>query len=190
MFVKINGNPATGLRIPGDAQGRFFGILQVNHQLHCVDILRRSTFFNIDYYRHRDQFANMSDAKLVTHTCEYIARQFLLRWESDASSSSSDLRGPAHCLEILRQSIQCHGDTAMLTYNWVHGHDWLQPAWRSLHNCQDWELLNDWRRRHDVSHLVTHLERPAWVLDPNGTAPGSTGAVEAVTPIVGRDLEC
>lgn len=45
-------------------------MLQVNHQLHCVDILRRSTWFNIDHYRQKGQFANMSDPDLVLHTSE------------------------------------------------------------------------------------------------------------------------
>ncbi|KAK1991605.1 hypothetical protein LX36DRAFT_618980, partial [Colletotrichum falcatum] len=164
MFVKLNGNPDTGLRIPDDPQGRFFGMLQVNHQLHCVDILRRSTWFNIKRYRDRDHFHNMTDKDVVIHT--------------------------NHCLEILRQSLQCHGDTAMLTYNWVHGHDWPQSAWRSLHSCQSWEALNEWRAENDISHLVTHLERPAWVLDPGAQAPGHRGVAEAVDPIVCRDLDC
>ncbi|KAK2040051.1 hypothetical protein LZ31DRAFT_587404 [Colletotrichum somersetense] len=164
MFVKINGNPDTGLRIPDDPEGRFFGMLQVNHQLHCVDILRRSTWFNIKRYRDMDQFSNMTDKDVIIHT--------------------------NHCLEIIRQSLQCHGDTAMLTYNWVHGHDWPQSAWRSLHSCQSWEALNEWRAENDISHLVTRLERPAWVLDPNAEAPGHRGVAEAVDPIVCRDLEC
>ncbi|EFQ34291.1 hypothetical protein CGRA01v4_03886 [Colletotrichum graminicola] len=164
MFVKLNGNPDTGLRIPNDPEGRFFGMLQVNHQLHCVDIMRRSTWFNIKRYRDRDHFQNMTDEDVILHT--------------------------NHCVEILRQSLQCHGDTAMLTYNWVHGHDWPQSAWRSLHSCQNWDALNEWRAENDISHLVTHLERPAWVLDPDAEAPGHRGAAEAVDPITCRDLEC
>ncbi|KXH35466.1 hypothetical protein CSIM01_10225 [Colletotrichum simmondsii] len=160
MFVKVNGNPDTGLRIPDDPEGRFFGMLQVNHQLHCVDILRRSTWFNIKRYRNRDHFSNMTDEDVIIHA------------------------------KILRQSLQCHGDTAMLTFNWVHGHDWPQSAWRSLHSCQNWDALNEWRAENDISHLVTHLERPSWVLDPNAEAPGHRGAAEAVDPIVCRDLEC
>jgi len=80
----------------------------------------------------------------------------------------------------------------MLTYNWVHGHDWPQSAWRSLHSCQNWDLLNEWRAENDISHLITHLERPSWVLDPNADAPGHgyRGAAEAVDPITCRDLEC
>ncbi|KAI3547326.1 hypothetical protein CSPX01_03763 [Colletotrichum filicis] len=164
MFVKVNGNLDTGLRIPDDPEGRFFGMLQVNHQLHCVDILRRSTWFNIKRYRNRDHFSNMTDEDVIIHA--------------------------NHCVEILRQSLQCHGDTAMLTFNWVHGHDWPQSAWRSLHSCQNWDALNEWRAKNDISHLVTHLERPSWVLDPNAEAPGHRGAAEAVDPIVCRDLEC
>jgi hypothetical protein len=38
MFTEINGDPEAGVRIPGD--GRFMGILEVTHQLHCVEIMR------------------------------------------------------------------------------------------------------------------------------------------------------
>jgi len=73
MFVKINGNPDTGLRIPNDPEGRFFGMLQAHHQLHCVDILRRSTWFNIQHYRQMDHFRDMSDRNVILHTSRSIA---------------------------------------------------------------------------------------------------------------------
>ncbi|CAG9953412.1 unnamed protein product [Clonostachys rosea f. rosea IK726] len=78
-FEEINGNPTTGLRIPGDSQGRFYGILQVHHQLHCVDILRRGSWFIIDHYRDKGHVTNMTDREIIRHM--------------------------RHCTEILRQTI-------------------------------------------------------------------------------------
>lgn len=182
MFVEINGNPDTGLRIPNDPQGRYLGMLQVNHQLHCVDVVRRATWYNIERYRSRDMFGKMSDEDVIIHTSTFPNNFAPERILTNAATD--------HCLEILRQSIKCHGDTAMLTYNWVHGHDWPQSAWRSLHSCQNWDRLNEWRSTHDISDMVTHLERPSWVLDRNAKAPGRTGAAEAVKPITCRDLDC
>ena len=71
MFVEINGNPDTGLRIPNDPQGRYLGMLQVNHQLHCVDVVRRATWYNIDRYRSRDMFRKMSDEDVIIHTSTF-----------------------------------------------------------------------------------------------------------------------
>ena len=71
MFVEINGNPDTGLRIPNDPQGRYLGMLQVNHQLHCVDVVRRATWYNIDRYRTRDMFGKMSDEDVIIHTSTF-----------------------------------------------------------------------------------------------------------------------
>ena len=69
MFEELNGNTASGVRIPND--GRFMGILEVTHQLHCVEIMRRGAWFNIDYYRDKQYFGNASDANVIWHMSNF-----------------------------------------------------------------------------------------------------------------------
>ncbi|KAK6066035.1 hypothetical protein SCUP234_09251 [Seiridium cupressi] len=149
-FVMVNGNTETGVRIPGTNQ--FIAILEVNHQLHCVEIMRRGIFFNYDYYKDKQYFGGRTLANVKWHI--------------------------RHCFEVLRQSIQCHGDTSVLTYNWVRNNTNPEIASKTLHSCQNWDRLKEWRQTHDATKRVTHLERPLWVTHPDLPYPGPPGAAE------------
>ncbi|KAJ5612188.1 hypothetical protein N7510_005382 [Penicillium lagena] len=155
MFQALNGHPETGVRIPNDTQGRFVGILEVTHQLHCVDIMRRGAWFNFEHYRDKQFFGNKSDDAIMWHM--------------------------RHCFEVLRQTIQCHGDTSVLTYNWIKGYSAPKSAWKSLHTCQNWERLMEWRKQNDITPKLKFLDRPLWVMDPDGVVPGAQGAAEGNT---------
>lgn len=67
-FALVNGNTETGVRIPGTNQ--FISILEVNHQLHCVEIMRRGIFFNYEYYQDQQYFGNRSLANVKWHISE------------------------------------------------------------------------------------------------------------------------
>lgn len=64
-FQLVNGNTETGVRIPGTNQ--FIAILEVNHQLHCAEIMRRGIFFNYDYYRDKQYFGGRTLANVKWH---------------------------------------------------------------------------------------------------------------------------
>lgn len=88
------------------------------------------------------------------------------------------MRHAGHCFEVLRQSIQCHGDTSVLTYNWVRNKTNPEIASKTLHSCQNWDRLSEWRKVNDVTKKVSHLERPLWVTNPDLPYPGPPGAAE------------
>ena len=72
--------------------GQYLASLDVFHQLHCVDLLRKS--LHREYYdKHEGSFAGAPEHVVQGHL--------------------------EHCVETLRQNIMCHGDISLLTYNWV-----------------------------------------------------------------------
>lgn len=66
----------------------------------------------------------------------------------------------------------------MLTYNWVRNSPQPEIASKTLHSCQNWDRLVEWRQTHDVTKKITHLERPLWVTRPDVEYPGPPGAAE------------
>ncbi|WPH02707.1 Hypothetical protein R9X50_00557500 [Acrodontium crateriforme] len=108
----------------GVGHGKHLASFDVFHQLHCVDLLRKG--IRRDYYdKHEGSFAGASE-KIVHGHLE-------------------------HCVEILRQTLMCHGDTSLLTYNWVKGREMPYPNFNTLHVCKDWDALVRMNRKLDVS---------------------------------------
>ncbi|KAF2026865.1 hypothetical protein EK21DRAFT_115363 [Setomelanomma holmii] len=104
--------------------GNYLASLDVFHQLHCVDLLRKS--LHRDYYNeHEGSFAGSS---------EFVVQGHL-----------------GHCIETLRQTIMCHGDVSLLTYNWVKGRDMPYPNFNTVHKCKKWDKLVAWNRDRDVT---------------------------------------
>ncbi|KAI1160691.1 hypothetical protein F5B18DRAFT_631371 [Nemania serpens] len=98
--------------------GGYFATLAVFHDLHC---LRR-----IHHVLYRDHyFPNMT-----------AEERFL------------DSRHAAHCLDSMRQSVQCAGDVSLLTMRWgVHTREPL-ANFTGRHECVNWDHIQDWAHDH------------------------------------------
>jgi len=109
------------------------GRLDVFHLLHCVNHLRK--VIDSDYYQSQGQHRlriHMGKAAILRLTCT-----------TGPDTTSSD-----HCLDVLRQSVQCHGDltpirtgaspTAPTTYY----SDSVQ-----VHKCRNFDKVRDWLTR-------------------------------------------
>jgi hypothetical protein len=66
---------------------------------------------------------------------------------------------------MLRQAVMCSGDVSVVTYNWQKGHPGPKASFRSMHACQKWEKIEEWRHIHNVTGMLHTLERPVGLLD-------------------------
>ncbi|KAJ5761269.1 hypothetical protein N7520_008425 [Penicillium odoratum] len=95
--------------------GRYLASLDVFHQLHFVDLLRKN--IHREYYdKHEGSFAGAPKRVIEGHL--------------------------EHCIETLRQMLMCHGDISLLTYNWVAGRDMPYPNFNTIHTCKKWEKIS------------------------------------------------
>ncbi|KAG1733892.1 uncharacterized protein EDB91DRAFT_1147818 [Suillus paluster] len=109
-------------RYPDEFGGGYMATVEVIHQLHCVDMLRRVTWSKDQSHDH------------------------------GARESHEDFRIHLdHCIEMLRQIIMCHGDVTMLTYDWVKGSNDPFPNFNIRHQCRNFEKVLDWVDEHRVS---------------------------------------
>jgi hypothetical protein len=91
--------------------------LEVFHQLHCLNLLRMSTY--PDYY-----------PKL---------------WWSDTNDKPEKVRAHLdHCIEILRMNLMCLSDVNVFTFHKQPGKEGYWPDYESEHVCRNFEKIKDW----------------------------------------------
>ncbi|KAI1821802.1 hypothetical protein F4861DRAFT_541578 [Xylaria intraflava] len=104
--------------------GQYLASLDVFHQLHCVDLLRKA--LHREYYdQHEGSFAGAPESVVNGHL--------------------------EHCVETLRQTLMCHGDISLLTYNWVEGRSMPHPNFNTVHTCKKWDKIIEWNQKRDVT---------------------------------------
>uniref|UniRef100_A0A8H7NHC5 Tat pathway signal sequence n=1 Tax=Bionectria ochroleuca TaxID=29856 RepID=A0A8H7NHC5_BIOOC len=105
--------------------GNFFVQPEFSHHLHCVNLLRKATFFNYEYYKKiAFDFKGNGHDGIQTHI--------------------------EHCVEILRQFVMCHADVGLVTAHWVRNinHPW--PDFSTLKVCRNFDGILDWTLKHQV----------------------------------------
>ncbi|PMD48175.1 hypothetical protein L207DRAFT_415222, partial [Hyaloscypha variabilis F] len=117
--------------------------LEVFHQLHCLNLIRKSTFMK--YYDGKDDFAK--DKKIVR---AYIDKAF------NNAKVSPDLLLTStadHCLEMLRMNIRCQVDIGVITFHELAdkpGEPW--PDFSTLHVCREFDAMRSWAIKNFVAN--------------------------------------
>ncbi|KAI9647635.1 hypothetical protein NHQ30_004020 [Ciborinia camelliae] len=113
--------------IPGDA-GQYVISLNVFHQLHCLNQIRRRIYLTPDQISTADSL-NTSDPILELSHIE-------------------------HCIDDLRQSLMCSADVTPLSWIWDPGNEGERPQAKVYaevaHTCRDFEMIVAWAREHRV----------------------------------------
>ncbi|KAK1973380.1 hypothetical protein LZ30DRAFT_611001 [Colletotrichum cereale] len=104
--------------------GGAVGLLEVFHQLHCLNTLRKWTY--IEWYQ--DQLPPELDGP------EYLQRMHL-----------------DHCIEILRMSLMCTADvTPVLAWMDPEAPLGKRADFSTFHRCRNFDKIKDWMSRHKV----------------------------------------
>ncbi|KFZ02434.1 hypothetical protein V500_00208 [Pseudogymnoascus sp. VKM F-4518 (FW-2643)] len=124
--IRTGADPEFAVRYPDDvgagAGGKYMATLEVFHQIHCVNLLWKTTY--PDYY---------TEIKI-----DFMKDEKTLRNHLD------------HCADLLRQSLQCTGDTSVITYDWVNGRDIPYPNFNTLHKCRNFDNILQWGKAHQL----------------------------------------
>ncbi|KAI0973734.1 hypothetical protein F4678DRAFT_486889 [Xylaria arbuscula] len=95
--------------------GGMMGTLEMFHQLHCLDMVRKFTYYKYPYYKDTGGVFNRPIEAQMFHI--------------------------DHCLEILRQVVMCNGDTGLITFHWVEENPVAYPDFNTWHSCRDPEAI-------------------------------------------------
>ncbi|KAM7216085.1 protein of unknown function (DUF3328) domain containing protein [Rhypophila decipiens] len=97
--------------------------VEVFHQIHCLNLIRMSTWYNSDYYRARKQLA-------FSHPEEQVIEHV------------------DHCIDNIRQRLMCTADVGLIPFYWVNetGRIGTDPDFQQAHTCRDFSKLHAWMK--------------------------------------------
>lgn len=101
--------------------------MEVFHQLHCVNLLRQSTY--------KEYYMNLGT------NGDFLEGEGQLRMHLD------------HCLEILRLSVQCSSDIGVFTFYMLEGDPLPWPELNSWHQCRNFDKIRDWALDNSVGNM-------------------------------------
>ncbi|KAN0089609.1 protein of unknown function (DUF3328) domain containing protein [Hyaloscypha variabilis] len=118
---------------PPEAGGQYFANVEVFHQLHCLNLLRKTNYWNHDYY-----------SKLGEK--EFANEDYIVRMHAD------------HCLDALREQLMCTADIGVLPYVRVKDRDRAYPDFPAApHMCRNFEDIREWAREQQLGSEWTEF---------------------------------
>ncbi|KAB8236498.1 oxidase ustYa family protein [Aspergillus alliaceus] len=106
----------------------YLDTLNVYHELHCLKRIYR--FMYPDYY-----FPGFTEEE---HEMNWMHNE--------------------HCIDFLRQSAMCHGDTGLITFEWRE-ESRLPVANATSHQCVSWNKLDRWTKAR-----TEDIMKPGWLV--------------------------
>ncbi|EXJ72558.1 uncharacterized protein A1O5_03704 [Cladophialophora psammophila CBS 110553] len=121
----------------------YVAFVEVTHQIHCLNLLRRGLWFNYEYYQSHSigEFAD-GDRIVKLHI--------------------------GHCLDTLRQALMCSSDTGLLPFVWVGNPPKQFPDFFREHKCRNFEPILEFAKRREVKaleHMKAVPHKGALILD-------------------------
>jgi hypothetical protein len=92
--------------------------LDVFHQLHCLNRLRKLLYPRV----YHTDLEGEADDDTVYHL--------------------------EHCVESLRQSLQCASDTSTIFWEWSPANKKMMGNTATTHTCRDFEMIREWAVTH------------------------------------------
>jgi hypothetical protein len=128
-------NPKTG------ETGYRVGV-EVFHQLHCLNLLRRVTYK--DYYGKLGGEFGHGEKALQMHTGEYRT----MRAELCPIDNYLD-----HCIEVIRHQLMCSADIGLFSLYMVDGDPQAWPELNTNHICRDFSAIKEWALENSVGNM-------------------------------------
>ncbi|KAH8652299.1 hypothetical protein BX600DRAFT_516350 [Xylariales sp. PMI_506] len=106
--------------------GGFMVNVEGLHHLHCLNLVRKTLYFNYDYYKSLGGHAFLNDGEpFRMHV--------------------------THCLDTVRQALMCNADTGVLGQVWVDPTSpQAFPDFLTQHKCKNFEDIRRWGEIHQA----------------------------------------
>ncbi|KAF9889812.1 hypothetical protein FE257_006902 [Aspergillus nanangensis] len=106
--------------------GGFPANLEGLHHLHCLNLLRKSLYYNYDHYHEMGEGAFSNN--------DYVVRRHV-----------------SHCLDILRQQLMCTVDVGVLGQVWVWPDNPVPFVdFNTQHKCRNFDEIRQWAQDHQL----------------------------------------
>jgi hypothetical protein len=96
----------------------YYGWIDSFHQTHCLNVLRMHSYWDYYYSPHYGTWDNAHE----------------LHWTH-----------VSHCLDIIRQTLECNANADIITHVWKEGQAGPYPDFNIQRKCNDFEGLRQWQ---------------------------------------------
>ncbi|PWY91613.1 hypothetical protein BO94DRAFT_489481 [Aspergillus sclerotioniger CBS 115572] len=139
--IKLGRDPAQAAKWPesfGFGPDAYIGRLDIFHQIHCLDWLRRETYF--DHYYGK-------------------------KWPPGTPPSDMHRTHISHCIYILLQNLMCNANVDIYTHFWADAQLNAFPDFSVNHKCRDFEAILAWQEENSVDvERFAAIRRPEGVV--------------------------
>lgn len=169
QILKLGKDPSLTIHSPetwwstawGDG---YLGQIDVFHQIHCLNTLRKGLVTNYNYYW-GGKYGLTPPINFGMHM--------------------------NHCLGTLLENLMCHADVDIVTFNWRETQDEPFPDFAVRKQCRDFDAVVEWQKEKKLEHLPARWralvkDKPADVKErpvPPGLAevdPLGSGEIDGV----------
>ncbi|KAF0644777.1 hypothetical protein NXS19_002086 [Fusarium pseudograminearum] len=110
------------VQVNAEHGGGFIVNVEGMHHLHCLNLVRKSLYFNYDHYKHMGGHAFKNDGEV-----------FRLH--------------VTHCLDTIRQVLMCNVDTGVLGQVWYDKKEPNAfPDFNTKHTCKNYDDIRKWAK--------------------------------------------
>ncbi|KAI0554325.1 hypothetical protein F4679DRAFT_597392 [Xylaria curta] len=123
--------------VHNDSKRGYLAILEVFHQLHCLNLVRQYTWK--DYY--------------ATHMGEWISEDTrgIVDLNVTDPANIADRMHADHCIEALRLQLMCNADLTPLLIELDESSEFGQKADFNVHHkCRNWDKITEWQYANSV----------------------------------------
>ena len=136
--LAIGKDPAQAVKIPsswGLGEEMYFGRVDVFHQIHCLDALRREAYFD-----------------------HYYGKKYPNGFQDTGEFHRLHL---SHCVYLLLQNIMCSASSDIYTHIWTDTLEHPFPDFNINHQCKDFDSILRWQDSMAVNETAfVGLRRP------------------------------
>jgi hypothetical protein len=132
--VLRSGETTDAVRLPKEFGGGYLAWAEVNHQLHCLNLMRKAIYW--DYYVEKEHEFQRERSEVFWHLGTVI--------QNDNFGMTTNLGIPDHCVEMLRQILMCNADTGVQLHHWVKGNPTPIPNSNTWHQCKNFDSILKW----------------------------------------------
>ncbi|KAL8376467.1 hypothetical protein RB595_007522 [Gaeumannomyces hyphopodioides] len=102
--------------------GGFFVNVEGLHHLHCLNLVRKGLYYNVQYYKNLGTHAFLNDERIL---------QLHI----------------SHCLDTIRQALMCNADTGLLGQVWYNPRNVTPfPDFNTKHRCKNFDAIREWAK--------------------------------------------
>ena len=138
QVLAMGKDPAEAVQIPEDwgyGSEKYFGRVDVFHQIHCLDALRREAHFE-----------------------HYYGKKYPNGYKDTTDMHRLHL---SHCIHLLLQNIMCSANTDIYTHIWTDTLDHAFPDFNIEHQCKSFDTIMEWQSKNAIDEdRFVNLTRP------------------------------